>query len=136
MVASLIAAEALLLEALYRGPGYGLELIDWVKRRLPGRVGLGPGNAYPALARLARRGLVRSWITRSGRGRPRRYYELTPAGIDRAIGQRRLLAALVASEPPLRRPQSRRSEMARRIDECVELSELGADLREQVAGRG
>jgi DNA-binding PadR family transcriptional regulator len=133
---AILSAEAALLDALYQGPGYGLELIQRVKRRSRGRLRLGPGNAYPALARLTRRRLVRSWDVRRGAGRPRRYFELSPRGIDSAVAQRRLLEELLQSEPAPRPLSEReRTAMAERLDECAELSELALSLREQLLER-
>jgi DNA-binding PadR family transcriptional regulator len=133
---AILSAEAALLDALYQGPGYGLELIQRVKRRCRGQVRLGPGNAYPALARLTKRALVRSWEIRRGAGRPRRYFELTPRGIDATVAQRRLLHDLV-QRPSAARPISERERtaMAERLDECAELSELALSLREQLLER-
>jgi DNA-binding PadR family transcriptional regulator len=132
----ILSAEAALLDALYQGPGYGLELIQRVKRRCRGRVRLGPGNAYPALARLTRRALVRSWQVRRGAGRPRRYFELTPRGIESTVAQRSLLQDLIQRHPmagPI--GERERTTMAERLDECAELSELALSLREQLLRR-
>jgi DNA-binding PadR family transcriptional regulator len=131
---AILSAEAALIDALYQGPGYGLELIARVKGRSRGRVRLGPGNAYPALRRLTKRALVRAWEVRRGAGRPRRYFELTPRGIDSAVAQRRLFQELLqrhaATEPISERE---RATMAERLDECGELSEFALFLRDQVA---
>jgi PadR family transcriptional regulator PadR len=133
---AILSAEAALLDALYQAPGYGLELIQRVKRRCGGRVRLGPGNAYPALVRLTRRGLVRGWEVRRGAGRPRRYFELTPRGIDNAVAQRRLFQDLLASQaPPTPANARERAAMAERLDGCAELSEFALALRDQVASR-
>jgi DNA-binding PadR family transcriptional regulator len=131
---AILSAEAALLDALYQGPGYGLELIQRVKRRCRGRVRLGPGNAYPALARLSRRAFVRSWEVRRGAGRPRCYFELTPLGIDSAVAQRRLFADLLRAPAPIR--EHDRAAMAERLDDCAELSEFALFLRGQGAKQG
>ena len=133
---TILSAEAALLDALYQGPGYGLELIGRVKRRCGGRVRLGPGNAYPALARLTGRGLVRAWEVRRGAGRPRRYFELTPRGIDSAVAQRRLFQDLLQRHATAERiSEPDRATMAERLDECAELSEFALSLREQLIER-
>lgn len=132
---AILSAEAALLDALYQGPGYGLELIHRVRRRCDGRVRLGPGNTYPALARLTKRALVRSWDVRRGAGRPRRYFELTPLGIDGAVAQMRLFKHLLEREPQRPLGKRERSKMAERLDECAELSELALSLREQLVER-
>jgi len=90
MVAPL-TTKAALLQALFAGPGYGLELIERVGQRTNGRVRLGQGSVYPALRDLENAGLVRSWTGRRdvrGAGRPRVYYELTVAGVGAATALR------------------------------------------------
>ena len=90
MVAPL-TTKAALLQALFAGPGYGLELIARVAERTGGRVRLGQGSVYPALRDLEAGGLVRSWTGSrgvKGAGRPRVYYELTVAGVGAASALR------------------------------------------------
>jgi PadR family transcriptional regulator PadR len=77
-----IALRAALLPLLRR-PSFGRELTGEVRRRSGGRLQAGPGSIYPALRKLEGEGLVRSWTASGphvGRGRPRRYYELTTRG--------------------------------------------------------
>jgi PadR family transcriptional regulator PadR len=77
-----IALRAVLLPLL-RLPSFGRELTREVRRRSGGRLQAGPGSIYPALRKLEGEGLVRSWtaaLPHRGRGRPRRYYELTTRG--------------------------------------------------------
>jgi PadR family transcriptional regulator PadR len=77
-------------------PSYGLELMK--ASSLPS------GSLYPVLARLERAGLVVSWreqIDPAAEGRPaRRYYQLTPDGLESA---RHELAALAEQLRPPRR---------------------------------
>src|SRR5512143_2993868 len=97
MVAPL-TTRAALLQALFAGPGYGLELIERIAARTGGRVRLGQGSVYPALRDLEAAGLVRSWTTRQGAkgaGRPRVYYELTVAGVGAASAVRDAVAGFV-----------------------------------------
>lgn len=83
-----------ILAAIRAGAAYGLNIVA--------RTGLPSGTVYPTLGRLRRAGLVTSrWEGQrlaESAGRPRRrYYELTPDGIDAlATGRRRL--ATVALE--------------------------------------
>jgi DNA-binding PadR family transcriptional regulator len=94
-----LSARAALLQALMV-PGYGLELIERVRRGSGGRVRLRMGSVYPALQALERGGLVRRRAVRlQGRGRPRRYYELTVAGVRAAAEQRDALLGLLVSAP-------------------------------------
>ena len=67
-----------ILALLASGPRYGLQIV----RELDavGQLLTSQGTVYPLLNRLSDAGLVRSsWDLATG-GRPRRYYELTPAG--------------------------------------------------------
>lgn len=66
---------------LLRRPRFGVELTSEVRRRFGGRLQAGPGSIYPALRKLEGEGLARSWTVGRGRGRPRRYYEITPRGL-------------------------------------------------------
>lgn len=90
-----MTAHAALLQSL-DVPGYGLELIERVRRRTGGRIRLRMGSVYPALKALEARGLVRGRPTgRRTKGRPRRYYELTVRGVSAAAAQRAVLFGLL-----------------------------------------
>jgi DNA-binding PadR family transcriptional regulator len=94
-----LSARAALLQAL-TVPGYGLDLIERVRRGSRGRVRLRVGSVYPALLALERGGLVRRRaVPVRHRGRPRRYYELTVAGVRAAAEQRDAILGLLASAP-------------------------------------
>jgi PadR family transcriptional regulator, regulatory protein PadR len=92
-----VTAKAALLQALISGPGFGLDLIDRVKKKTNGQLELGQGSVYPALRDLEREGLARSWdgdpLPERG-GRPRRYYELTAEGRRVALGQGEVVMGL------------------------------------------
>jgi PadR family transcriptional regulator PadR len=95
-----LTTKAALLQALFAGPGYGLELIERVAERTGRRVRLGQGSVYPALRDLKAAGLVRSWTGRwgvKGAGRPRVYYELTVAGVGAASALRDAVIGFVAA---------------------------------------
>jgi DNA-binding PadR family transcriptional regulator len=71
---------ALVLEAIAAGRQHGWDVMD--------ATDLASGTVYPILRRLEEEGLVRAKWEREGTARreqrpPRRYYELTPAGISR-----------------------------------------------------
>jgi PadR family transcriptional regulator PadR len=72
-------SSAVILQALSNGYQYGFDIMDIT--------GLPSGTVYPALRRLEETGLIDSkWekqliAQRVGRP-PRKYYELTPDGID------------------------------------------------------
>jgi DNA-binding PadR family transcriptional regulator len=72
--------DLLLLATLRRtGPAHGYALIAALRDHSRGAFDLPEGTVYPALHRLERSGEVTSrWSTDTAR--PRRVYELTPAG--------------------------------------------------------
>jgi PadR family transcriptional regulator PadR len=98
-----ITAKAALLQALVQGEGYGLDLIERVRKRTHGRVALGQGSVYPALRDLENEGLVKSYeadaLPERG-GRPRRYYKLTASGQRAALADTRAVASLFAILTP------------------------------------
>ena len=98
-----VSTKAALLQALIRGEGYGLDLIERVKERTKGKVVLHQGNVYPALRELERGGFLRSREadpTPERGGRPRRYYELTASG-RRAATEQSVAVSSLFGMPPL-----------------------------------
>jgi PadR family transcriptional regulator PadR len=97
-----VSAKAALLQALVRGPGYGLDLIERVKKQTHGKFVLGQGSVYPALRELEREGLLESYegepLPERG-GRPRRYYKLNALGAKAAIEQREVVMGLFMPVP-------------------------------------
>ena len=73
------AVEMLILEVAGQGATYGYELAQTVAERSNGYFELKEGSLYPALHRLERQKLLRSFW-REAEGRRRKYYELTQAG--------------------------------------------------------
>lgn len=75
--------EPVLLCVLRKGPDYGKNLADRIRKLSDLRVSYSTGALYPSLRRLETRGLVRSRTVpppaETG-GRPRRIYTLTSAG--------------------------------------------------------
>ncbi len=92
-----VSSKAALLQALISGPGYGLDLIERVKKHTKGEIVLHQGTVYPALRELEADGLVRSYesepLPERG-GRPRRYYRLTALGARAAMEQRSAIIGL------------------------------------------
>lgn len=71
--------DLLLLSVLTGGPAHGYAIIGSLRERSEGAFDLPEGTIYPALHRLEKNGLLRSyWAERAGRRR--RLYELTAAG--------------------------------------------------------
>jgi PadR family transcriptional regulator PadR len=129
-------ARAALLQALYAGPGYGLDLIGRLEEMSGGAVCLAMGSVYPTLRQLERDGLARAWEGPARRrgGRPRRYYELTPKGVKVARGLRESLLGLVRSDREPAPTPLVVAQMQERLLRCDEVSALGAELRN--LGRG
>jgi DNA-binding PadR family transcriptional regulator len=73
------AVEMLILEVAAQGATYGYEVAQTVAERSDGCFALKEGSLYPALHRLERQKLLRSFW-RHAEGRRRKYYELTEAG--------------------------------------------------------
>jgi PadR family transcriptional regulator, regulatory protein PadR len=75
---------------------YGYSLVRVLSET--GSISLKEGTIYPILGRLDRDGLVRSEWVESDQGPPRKYYALTPAGLqlfDELSQDFELLASLV-----------------------------------------
>ncbi len=82
------AVEMLILEVTGQGATYGYELAQTVGERSNGYFELKEGSLYPALHRLERQKLLRSFWRQSD-GRRRKYYELTQAGRTELAARKR-----------------------------------------------
>jgi PadR family transcriptional regulator, regulatory protein PadR len=74
--------EMAVLASLWRGRLYGLEILRVLER--DSSLVLAEGTIYPILNRLRTDGLLHSEWVEADAGHPRKYYELTPAGRERA----------------------------------------------------
>ncbi len=74
--------EMAVLASLWRGRLYGLEILRVLER--DSRLVLAEGTIYPILNRLRTDGLLQSEWVEADAGHPRKYYQLTPAGRERA----------------------------------------------------
>jgi len=72
--------EALVLKTLSHGPLHGYAIARWIEGRTREALQIEEGSLYPALYRLAARGLVTSKWGTSELGRRAKFYELTPKG--------------------------------------------------------
>lgn len=62
---------------------YGYELSQAFEGRSGGKIEVKEGTLYPILYRLEEKQVIESyWESVEGRGKPRKYYRLTPAGRD------------------------------------------------------
>ena len=75
--------EMAVLASLWNGRAYGLEILRVLER--DSDLVLAEGTIYPILNRLRTEGLVQSEWVEAEAGHPRKYYQLTVAGRDRAI---------------------------------------------------
>ena len=75
--------EMAVLASLWNGRAYGLEILRVLER--DSNLVLAEGTIYPILNRLRTEGLVQSEWVEAEAGHPRKYYQLTFAGRDRAI---------------------------------------------------
>ena len=74
--------EMVVLASLWHGRLYGLEILRVLER--DSRLVLSEGTIYPILNRLRVEGLVQSQWVEAEAGHPRKYYELTRNGRERA----------------------------------------------------
>ncbi len=72
--------EMMILDVLARGDSYGYQLAQTVLNSSGELFDLKEGSLYPALHRMQRRKLLRSYWVNTQEGRRRKYYKLTPQG--------------------------------------------------------
>jgi PadR family transcriptional regulator PadR len=77
------ALEMAILAALWKGRGYGLEIIRHLESQ--SQLVLAEGTIYPILNRLKADALLSSEWVEAEAGHPRKYYSLTRAGRERLI---------------------------------------------------
>ena len=133
---ALFNAKAALLQALFTGPGYGMELLERIRDRTGGRMRLRPGSLYPALRALEGEGLVQGWAGATQRGRRRQYYELTSQGIRAAEEMRAVIRMFVGPAPAPPVSQRERSKMRERILRCIRVSDFAHELRCRTSAQG
>lgn len=76
------AGPVAVLQLLRQREMYGYELAEILSRRTSGVLAMGQSTLYPLLYSLEAKKLVRSrWVAMPS-GRKRRYYRLTPQGIE------------------------------------------------------
>jgi len=81
--------NTMLLEVISRRPMYGYEICKTVNARTDGYFNLREGSLYPALHKLEQEGLLKSFWEQTDRGRRRKYYEITDAGVKTLAAKRR-----------------------------------------------
>jgi transcriptional regulator len=80
--------DMMILQVAQRGPTYGYEITQEVMKRSEGFFELKEGSLYPALHRLARKGMLECYWEDKDTGRRRRFYRLTAEGAKSLADQR------------------------------------------------
>jgi PadR family transcriptional regulator PadR len=94
--------ELAILAALWGGRLYGLEILRHLETH--SELIVVEGTVYPLLNRLKALGLVESEWVESGSGHPRKYYQLTANGRQRALDMARVWIKFSASMNGLLEP--------------------------------
>ena len=94
--------ELAILAALWGGRQYGLEILRHLETH--SELIVVEGTVYPLLNRLKALGLVESEWVESGSGHPRKYYQLTANGRQRALDMTRVWIKFSASMNGLLEP--------------------------------
>ncbi len=77
------AIEMMVLKMLSEEKMYGYQIIKLVNERTDGEFKWKEGSLYPVLHKLASCGQLQcEWVEVPGYNRPRRYYSITPAGLE------------------------------------------------------
>jgi PadR family transcriptional regulator, regulatory protein PadR len=97
--------ELAILAVLCEGKLYGLEILRLMES--DSDLVVSEGTIYPLLSRLKALGLVQSEWVESDAGHPRKYYQLTSAGKQRAREMAAIWARFSASMSKLLRPLGR-----------------------------
>jgi PadR family transcriptional regulator, regulatory protein PadR len=87
--------ELAILAALWEGQLYGLEILRYLESNSD--LIVVEGTVYPLLNRLRTLGLVEAEWVESEFGHPRKYYQLTPSGRQRALEMTRIWERFSAS---------------------------------------
>ena len=74
--------DAIILARLLQGDSYGYEINKTISTLSGGRFELKEATLYTAFKRLEEQGLITSYWGDSGVGARRRYYSITPAGME------------------------------------------------------
>jgi PadR family transcriptional regulator PadR len=94
--------ELAILAALWGGRLYGLEILRNLETH--SELIVVEGTVYPLLNRLKALGLVESEWVESGSGHPRKYYQLTTNGRQRALDMTRVWMKFSSSMNSLLEP--------------------------------
>ena len=81
--------DVMILKALSWGPMHGFGIAKWIRNTTDGVLQIEDSALYPALHRLAHRGLVDADWALTENNRRAKYYALTPAGKRRLTADAR-----------------------------------------------
>lgn len=76
------AGPIAVLKLLEQGEMYGYELVELLAKRSQGVLGMGQSTLYPMLYNLESKQLIESTWRTGTTGRERKYYRLTPKGMQ------------------------------------------------------
>lgn len=87
---ALVAASTkpLVLSILQHGENYGYQIIKEVERLSEGELQWTDAMLYPVLSRMEKEGLIKSqWVTTEST-RKRKYFKITPQGVEQLAAER------------------------------------------------
>lgn len=82
------STETLILALIADRPMYGYELTQELRTRSKGYFDMKEGLLYPTLHRMQKEGLVSAAWQAADSGRKRKYYAITPVGLE-ALGRQK-----------------------------------------------
>jgi len=81
------STKPIILGILKQGNSYGYLIIKKIKEISGGKMQYSDGMLYPVLHRLEKEGLIRSNWAMEDDTKPRKYYEITPAGKEALLAE-------------------------------------------------
>ncbi|MTI22543.1 PadR family transcriptional regulator, partial [Fulvivirga sp. RKSG066] len=82
-------SKPLILSLLSHGKSYGYQIIKNVEKLSGGELEWTDAMLYPVLHRMEKDGLIRSEWVKLENGRKRKYYELTPLGVEAQTAEKK-----------------------------------------------
>jgi PadR family transcriptional regulator, regulatory protein PadR len=75
------SANLIILAVFAKGNSYGYDIVSTVKKLSDGKSNWQYASIYPVLKKLEARGCIKSYWRMEEKQRPRKYYDLTEAGL-------------------------------------------------------
>jgi len=82
------STKPIILGILKQGSSYGYHIIKKIKELSGGSIAFSDGMLYPVLHRLEKDGHIISRWEIEGEKRPRKYYDITPAGKEELLAEK------------------------------------------------